>query len=146
MVSLRPAQVRAVIIEAVGTYKRFEECTLRVRNRVTGYHSPCMANTRERIVFALLLLLGSWLTYASASSAVKTFRHKGGGTIVVSASRPDPITGDMGGEKELSVDESDYKRNKYTGSAIGLFVGVVILWCAFQRPYDARLERALPPN
>lgn len=75
MVSLRPAQVRAVIIEAVGSYKRFEECTLRVRNRVTGYHSPCMANTRERIVIAL------WLRGMKQSEISQIMGYRSTGTV-----------------------------------------------------------------
>lgn len=75
MVSLRPAQVRAVIISAVGSYKRYEDSIIRARNRVTGYHSPCMANTRERIVIAL------WLRGMKQSEISQIMGYRSSGTV-----------------------------------------------------------------
>lgn len=92
----------------------------------------------QNVVFVLMLALGAWLTFESVLSAVQTYRHKGGGMVVVSASRPNPITGDMGGEERIGVDEANYKRHKYTNAGAGAFLGVVILWCAFRRPSGAR--------
>lgn len=75
MMTLRPNQIKAIIVEAVGSYKRYEDSALRVRNRMTGYHSPCMTNTRERIVVAL------WLRGMKQIEIAQVMGYRSSGTV-----------------------------------------------------------------
>lgn len=83
MMSLSEKQIREIIIAAAGSYQRFEHATIRARGRYTGYRSPYMCNTRERVVAALWLRgmkqseIAWVLGYRSAGTVPKILRRSG---------------------------------------------------------------------